>query len=54
MDDDFRITRFSLFVTFILLPSLLNIFSVEKEINVKDTEKSLITKFLSIIAKKVV
>ena len=44
----------SLFVTFILLPSLLNIFSVEKEINVKDTEKSLITKFLGIIAKKVV
>ena len=44
----------SFIVTFTLLPTLLNFLSVEKEINVKDTEKSLITKFLSIITKKVV
>tara|TARA_B100001248_G_scaffold31124_1_gene20155 strand:- start:387 stop:1883 length:1497 start_codon:yes stop_codon:yes gene_type:complete len=42
----------SLFVTFLLLPSLLNIFSSENEINVKDTEKSLITSFLGSVAKK--
>ena len=41
----------SLFVTFLLLPCLLNIFSSENEINIKDTEKSLITKFLASIAK---
>ncbi len=42
----------SLLVTFSLLPSLLSIFSNEKEINVKDTEKSLITSFLGSVAKK--
>ena len=42
----------SLFVTFLLLPCLLNIFSSENEINIKDTEKSLITKFLGGVAKK--
>ena len=42
----------SLLVTFLLLPSLLNIFSTENEINVKDTEKSLITKYFASIAKK--
>ena len=39
-------------VTFFLLPSLLNIFSSENEINVKDTEKSIFTSFLGSIAKK--
>ena len=42
----------SLLVTFFLLPPLLNIFSTENEINVKDTEKSLITSFLGSVAKK--
>ncbi len=42
----------SLFVTFLLLPCLLNIFSSENEINIKDTEKSFITKFLGGVAKK--
>ncbi len=42
----------SLFVTFLLLPCLLNVFSSENEINIQDTEKSLVTKFLSRIAKK--
>ncbi len=42
----------SLMVTFFLLPSLLNIFSSENEINVKDTEKSFITSVLGSIAKK--
>ena len=42
----------SLVVTFLLLPSLLNIFSNNNEINLKDTEKSLITKTLGTIAKK--
>ena len=42
----------SLFVTFLLLPCLLNIFSTDNEINIKDTEKSIITKFLGSIAKK--
>ncbi len=42
----------SLFVTFLLLPSLLNIFSSENEIDVKDTEKSIITKNLGSFAKK--
>ncbi len=42
----------SITVTFLLLPSLLNIFSSENEINLKDTEKSLITSFFAIIAKK--
>ena len=42
----------SLLVTFLLLPCLLNIFSSDNEINIKDTEKSLITKFLGSFAKK--
>ena len=42
----------SLLVTFLLLPSLLSIFSSEKEINIKDTEKSLITSLLGSFAKK--
>ncbi len=42
----------SLIVTFLLLPSLLNIFSKENEINIKDTEKSIITSILGSIAKK--
>ncbi len=42
----------SLLVTFLLLPCLLNIFSSENEINIQDTEKSIITKFLGSIAKK--
>ena len=41
----------SLIVTFILLPCLLHIFSSENEINLKDTEKSVVTKFLGFIAK---
>ena len=41
----------SLIVTFLLLPSLLNIFSSDKEINLKDTEKSLITSLLGSFAK---
>jgi len=36
----------SLLVTFLLLPSLLSIFSSNNEINVKDTEKSFITSAL--------
>ena len=35
----------SLYVTFAILPSLLNIFSSENEIGVKDTEKSIILHF---------
>jgi len=42
----------SLLVTFLLLPCLLNIFSSDNEINVKDTEKSVITNILGAIAKK--
>ena len=42
----------SLLVTFLLLPSLLNIFSSNGEMNIKDTEKSLITSFLSSFTKK--
>ncbi len=41
----------SLFVTFLLLPSLLNLFSAEQEIGIKDTEKSLITSALSSFTK---
>ncbi|RPG63120.1 MAG: hypothetical protein CBD98_001155 [Flavobacteriaceae bacterium TMED238] len=41
----------SLFITFLLLPSLLNIFSTETEIGVKDTEKSLITSALGSFTK---
>ena len=42
----------SLLVTFLLLPSLLNIFSSDDEINVKDTEKSFITSMLGSFAKE--
>jgi len=42
----------SLLVTFILLPSLLNVLSSEKEIIVQDTEKSLITSMLASFTKK--
>ncbi len=42
----------SLLVTFLLLPCLLNIFSSENEINIKDTEKSFITSLFGTVAKK--
>ena len=42
----------SLMVTFLLLPSVLSIFSSNDEISIKDTEKSFITKILGSIAKK--
>ncbi len=42
----------SLVVTFLLLPSLLNIFSSENEIKVKNPEKSLVTFLLGSLAKK--
>ncbi len=42
----------SFVVTFLLLPCLLNIFSSENEIDVKDTEKSHITSLLGSLAKK--
>tara|TARA_B110000211_G_C14081927_1_gene554983 strand:+ start:1169 stop:3646 length:2478 start_codon:yes stop_codon:yes gene_type:complete len=41
----------SFVITFLLLPSLLNIFSSNNEINVKDTEKSFITSALSSFTK---
>jgi len=42
----------SLLVTFLLLPSLLNLFSSNDEINIKDTEKSFITSMLGSFTKK--
>jgi predicted RND superfamily exporter protein len=42
----------SLIVTFMLLPSLINILSSDKEIGIKDTEKSLITSALGSFTKK--
>ena len=42
----------SLIVTFLLLPSLLNIFAIDEEIRIKETEKSKITKALGNFAKK--
>ena len=42
----------SFLVTFLLLPSLINLLSSENEINVKDTEKSFITSALGSFAKK--
>ena len=42
----------SILVTFLLLPSLLNIFSSEDDVNVKDTEKSKITSSLGNFSKK--
>ena len=50
MDDDFRINS-SLLVTFLLLPSLLNLFSSDNEIGIKDTEKSFITSALGLLLK---
>ena len=41
----------SLLVTFLLLPSLLNLFSSNDEIDIKDTEKSFITSALGSFAK---
>ena len=41
----------SLLITFLLLPSLLNLFSSNNEIDVKDTEKSFITSTLGSFAK---
>ncbi len=42
----------SLLVTFLLLPSLINLLSTESEINIKDTEKSVITSSLGSFTKK--
>ena len=42
----------SFLVTFILLPSLLNSFAPENEINIKNSEKSFITSTLGSVAKK--
>ena len=42
----------SLLVTFLLIPTLLNTFSSENEINIKNSEKSLITTILGSVAKK--
>ena len=41
----------SLFITFLLLPCLINLFSTDSEINIKDTEKSLITSALASFTK---
>ena len=41
----------SLLITFLLLPSLLNLFSLNEEINIKDTEKSLVTSILGSFTK---
>ena len=42
----------SLLVTFLLLPSLISLLTSDNEINIKDTEKSFITKALASFAKK--
>ena len=42
----------SLFVTFLLLPSLINTLSSNSEIDIKDTEKSLVTSALGSFTKK--
>ncbi len=42
----------SILVTFILLPTLINVFSSNSEINIKSSEKSIITQVLGAIAKK--
>ena len=42
----------SLFVTFLLIPSLISLLSSNNEINIKDTEKSIITSILSSFTKK--
>jgi len=41
----------SLFITFLLLPSLISLFSSNNEININDTEKSFITSALSSFTK---
>ena len=41
----------SLLMTFLLLPCLINLFSTDSEINIKDTEKSLITSALASFTK---
>ena len=41
----------SLFVTFLLLPTLLNLFTFEKETTIRDTEKSIITSMLGSFSK---
>ena len=43
----------SIIITFTLLPSLLNVFANENEIELKDKEKSIITSILGSIAKKI-
>ena len=53
MDDDIRFNCF-IIMTFLYYHHLLNIFSSEKEINIKDTEKSLITLLFASIAKKTI
>ena len=42
----------SFFVTFLLLPSLLGIFSSEKDINIKNSQTSFVTSLLGSVAKK--
>ena len=42
----------SILVTFLLLPSLLSLFASSNDMNIKDTEKSVITKALGNFAKK--
>ena len=42
----------SFFVTFLLLPSLINLLASENEVGLKNTEKSLITSALSSFAKR--
>tara|TARA_B100000963_G_C22621251_1_gene670091 strand:+ start:144 stop:2618 length:2475 start_codon:yes stop_codon:yes gene_type:complete len=42
----------SLFITFLIIPSLINLLSSSDEINVRDTEKSLITSTLAAFTKK--
>ena len=42
----------SLLVTFLLLPSLINLFSSDDEIKIKDTERSIITSALGSFTKK--
>ena len=41
----------SFLVTFLLLPSLINLLSTENEIGLKDTENSIITKLLASFSK---
>ncbi len=42
----------SMFITFLLLPSLINVFAKENEIKIKQSSKSFITSTLASIAKK--